>query len=185
MSSPAERPAAVTPQRPLIRPATVADAPALSALARDTFVASFGTLYDPTDLAAFLQDTYTPTRQAEEIADPATRHQVVEVDGQLIGFIKIGEVKLPLPEVEAGAWEVHRLYFHKAAQGQGLGAELLAWAIDVATAAGSPALYLGVWSENHGARRFYSRHRFVPIGGYWFKVGRARDEEVILRRKLP
>jgi RNA polymerase sigma factor (sigma-70 family) len=37
------------------RPATLADAPALAALGAETFIAAFGHLYTPEDLAAFLE----------------------------------------------------------------------------------------------------------------------------------
>ncbi|KAK0329899.1 hypothetical protein LTR94_034909, partial [Friedmanniomyces endolithicus] len=55
---------------PSLRPATVADAPAIAALARKTFTDTFGHLYSPENLAAFLS-IHTPENWAAEIADPA------------------------------------------------------------------------------------------------------------------
>jgi RimJ/RimL family protein N-acetyltransferase len=40
-----------------------------------------------------------------------------------------------------------------------------------------------VWSENHGAQRFYAREGFEKVGEYGFKVGRTVDHEFILRRR--
>ena len=48
---------------------------------------------------------------------------------------------------------------------------------------GPRTLWIGVWSENHGAQRFYARHGFVHVGEYEFPVGRVRDREFILRRE--
>mgnify|MGYP001551852877 CR=1 FL=1 len=43
-------------------------------------------------------------------------------------------------------------------------------------------LWLGVWSENFGAQRFYARYGFEKAGEYLFPVGDTNDLEFILRR---
>jgi ribosomal protein S18 acetylase RimI-like enzyme len=48
--------------------------------------------------------------------------------------------------------------------------------------AGPRALWIGVWSENFGAQRFYARHGFERVGQYKFPVGKTIDDEFILRR---
>ena len=47
---------------------------------------------------------------------------------------------------------------------------------------GPCTLWIGVWSENLGAQRFYARRGFGIVGEYIFPVGRARDREFIMRR---
>ena len=54
----------------MIRRATPADAEALSALARTCFTQTFGHLYAPTDLEAFLDDAYAPDVLRAELEDP-------------------------------------------------------------------------------------------------------------------
>ena len=49
----------------ILRPATLADAPALAALGAETFIAAFGHLYTPEDLAAFLAQVHAPGPVAE------------------------------------------------------------------------------------------------------------------------
>ena len=46
-------------------------------------------------------------------------------------------------------------------------------------------LWIGVWSQNFGAQRFYARYGFGKVGDYEFPVGRVRDHEFILRRGAP
>src|SRR3546814_5336498 len=53
-----------------VEPATAADAEALSAFAEASFVDTFGHIYDPADLAAFLAGWNPPERIAAQIADP-------------------------------------------------------------------------------------------------------------------
>ncbi len=48
--------------------------------------------------------------------------------------------------------------------------------------AGPRDVWIGVWSENHGALRFYGRHGFEKAGEYGFRVGTTVDREFILRR---
>lgn len=54
----------------MIRRATPADAEALSALSRTCFTQTFGHLYDPADLAIFLDEAYAPDVLRAELEDP-------------------------------------------------------------------------------------------------------------------
>ena len=47
---------------------------------------------------------------------------------------------------------------------------------------GARTVWIGVWSANHGARRFYERRGFHKVGAYGFAVGNTIDHEFILRR---
>ena len=57
-------------------------------------------------------------------------------------------------------------------------AEAMAWLLRD----GPRRLWVGVWSENHGAQRFYQRYGFAKAGEYLFPVGSQRDLEFVLRR---
>ena len=48
---------------------------------------------------------------------------------------------------------------------------------------GPRTLWVGVWSENFGAQRFYARYGFDKAGEYLFPVGATRDHEFIFRRQ--
>ena len=67
-------------------------------------------------------------------------------------------------------------------QGGGLGQRLFADVMDWLQSEGPRSVWIGVWSENFGAQRFYARHGFEKVGEYGFKVGRTVDREFILRR---
>jgi hypothetical protein len=59
-------------QGPAIRRALPADAAALAAIGRATFTETFGHLYPPQDLAAFLKADHTEARTASDLADPGS-----------------------------------------------------------------------------------------------------------------
>ena len=64
-----------------------------------------------------------------------------------------------------------------------LASRLLETALDWLERDGPRTLWIGVWSENFGAQRFYARHGFDQVGEYEFLVGKQRDREFIYRRK--
>jgi len=67
-------------------------------------------------------------------------------------------------------------------QGKGLGTHLMQAAMDWLLRNGPRALWLGVWSGNPGAQRFYARYGFRQAGEYQFAVGQTRDRELIFTR---
>lgn len=167
----------------VIRRAHAADAETLAALGARTFVETFGHLYPREDLEAYLAEAYSLERTRRDLADAAKASWLVEVGGEAIGYALAGPCSLPHEEVTPRCGELKRIYFLKTAQGGGLGARLFAEVIAWLQADGPRDVWIGVWSENHGAQKFYARHGFEKVGGYGFPVGRTVDSELILRRR--
>ena len=166
-----------------IRRATVEDAALLSDLAARTFVETFGHLYPPEDLRAFLDEAYAEARQREILAHPDYAIWLLETDdGAAVGHAAAGPCDLPHPDVAKGDGELKRLYVLKDFQNGGWGARLFDAALDWLQRDGPRRLWIGVWSQNFGAQRFYARYGFAQVGSYEFPVGRVRDLEFILRR---
>jgi diamine N-acetyltransferase len=170
-----------------LRPATPADAPALAELARDAFVAAFGHLYRPEDLAAFLAEYRTPEKYLAHLADPPTLIEVVEEDGKLAAYCLIvrGETfeQRPEPRPERPVF-LSQLYCDPALTGRGYGAALIEWVIADARAWGADAVQLSVFSENFAAQRFYQRYGFAHVADIDFWVGNHRDHEFLYELKL-
>jgi ribosomal protein S18 acetylase RimI-like enzyme len=169
-------------REPIIRRAGLADADTLAALGARTFSDTFAHLYDPQDLRDFLAEAYSPARTRADLADPAKAQWLVEAGGEAIGYALAGPCRLPHQDVTAASGELKRIYFTRAAQGGGLGARLFAQVMAWLQAEGPRDVWIGVWSENFGAQRFYARHGFEKVGEYGFRVGRTVDREFILRR---
>lgn len=167
---------------PVIRRAGPADAETLSVLGAQTFSETFAHLYDPDDLRTFLAEAYGLERTRADLADPEKAQWLVEAGGEAIGYALAGPCGLPHDEVTPDCGELKRIYFRKGHQGGGLGkalfAEIMAWL----QKDGPRPVWIGVWSENYGAQRFYERHGFAKVGEYGFAVGRTIDREFILRK---
>ncbi|MFB9066777.1 GNAT family N-acetyltransferase [Pseudofulvimonas gallinarii] len=165
-----------------LRRGTVDDAQTLSLLAARTFSETFGHLYRPEDLSAFLAESYAVERQRLILAHPDYAVWLLERDGVAIGHAAAGPCGLPHREASAGDGELKRLYLLREAQGSGEGGRMMDAAMEWLLRDGPRTLWVGVWSQNFGAQRFYSRYGFEKVGEYLFPVGEARDLEFILRR---
>ena len=164
------------------RDAGHADAAGLATLFTASFTETFGHLYRPEDLAAFLA-RFDEAGWAEELADPGLRIRMAEADGAPVGFAKLGTLTLPVTP-ERPATELRQLYILKPWQGRGIADELMRWVLDRARAMAAEELYLSVYVDNHRARRFYERYGFTFVGPYAFMVGAQADEDHIMRLVL-
>ena len=169
-------------QHAVIRRAGMADAVVLAELGARTFSDTFAHLYPPQDLEAFLAEAYGLERTRADLADPAKAQWIVEAGGHPVGYALAGPCDLPHPEVSAQSGELKRFYLLKDWQGGGLGARLFADVMAWLEREGPRDIWIGVWSENLGAQRFYARHGFEKVGEYGFRVGGTVDHEFILRR---
>lgn len=166
----------------VIRRATPEDAPALAELGAVTFIESFGQLYAPADLQAFLEESHSVAAYAKALANPDYALWVAEQDGRAIGYAQAGPCGLPHADVKPEDGELKRLYLLKSAQNGGVGAALFEQALAWLERDGPRTLWISVWSENFGAQRFYGRYGFEFAGEYAFIVGEQRDREFMYRR---
>ena len=162
--------------------ATTADLPAIDRIFRTSFCETFAHLYSDTNLAAFLAK-FTPEAWRSEFNDARYAFRIAEVDGQAVGYVKLGPLTLPV-EPEAPAIELRQLYLLKGHHGTGIAAALMDWALAEAAKRGARELYLTVYTGNHRAKRFYERYGFVEVGPYAFMVGDQADEDIIMKKLL-
>lgn len=168
----------------ILRTADLNDAAALCALGALTFDAKFGHLYPEADLKHFLSTAYALEKMQSFLAADDTASWVIEAaDGHLIGYAQAGDCKLPVTKMPDGAVEMMRLYVHPDYLGQKLGGRLMDAVVDWVASKGDPPFFLGVWSENDGAQRFYARYGFEKVGEYGFPVGQTIDREFIFQRR--
>lgn len=167
-----------------LRRAVPEDASALAALGRETFLETFAPLYDPADMAAFLEGAYTAARQRAELEDPTWVTLLAEQEDRPAGFAQLVRDAPVAGVSDPAPWELRRIYLLRWAQGTGLGDDLLRACRDLARAGGGGALWLGVWERNPRAIAFYLRHGFREVGEHTFMVGSRADRDLILSLDL-
>ena len=115
-----------------IRPFVEADRPACQAIAAAAALTSYGAHMPP--------EAFGP----HEPLEPADQRAVAVIGGEVVGFIEL-----------VGA-HVSNVFVAPAAQGQGVGGLMMAWA----ESRTDGPLTLSVFTVNPNARRFYERHGF-------------------------
>lgn len=164
------------------RDATGADAAELAAFAERTFTETFGHLYPPEDLTAYVGAKYRVDVIAAEIADPETRYVLALRDGVMVGYSKLGLVDMDVDAMDA--LELHRLYVDTSVKGAGVAKALMDDGLAWARGKGARVMYLSVWENNARAQAFYRRYGFEHVKEHKFMVGRVADRDFIWRLVL-
>ena len=170
-----------------IRAATTLDAPALAALGERLWRRTYTGLIPASNLELHLARTFGPAQQREELADPACRTLVLEVDGQLLGYALL---RAHGPDEPRDSFhfvkplEVSRFYLDATLHGSGAAGGLMDAVLAHAASAGHDGLWLQVWERNLRAIRFYAKAGFADAGGATFRVGEQVDRDRLLVHDL-
>jgi len=164
------------------RNAERADAATLDRLFDTVFCDTFAHLYSAENLDAFLSSFGVADWEAQ-LDDSAFACRIAEADGEAVGYVKLGPLKLPVEEDSPGLL-LDQLYILKPYHGVGIAHALMDWTLEEARRRGATRLYLTVYVDNHRARRFYDRYGFEAVGRYDFMVGNHADEDIIMRKIL-
>jgi ribosomal protein S18 acetylase RimI-like enzyme len=165
-----------------IRDATPEDCAEVARLAARTFADTFGHLYQPHNLLHHVMSKCSEDYFREHL-ERGDSLLLLHLDGVLTGYAKVGHVDLPVkPPLPSGAQELHRLYVIKEQQGKGLGKALMVALMNLPRLQVAPAIYLGVWEENHRAQALYHQWGFNAVGKYLYQVGDQYDQEIIMAR---
>ena len=168
-----------------LRSARAADIAALSNLATESFIAKFGSLYSPADLASFLDESLSEAAVTSELANPARIYCLAEAGDVLLGYAKIGlTCGFPAHARGSRVMELKQLYTASEATGQGIGGALMDWAMAEFAARAADEVQISVYSGNDGAHRFYRRYGFDKVADITFKVGEQLDPEFLFARLL-
>lgn len=158
------------------------DAALLAELGARSFAETFGHLYTPEDLSAFLAN-HSEGRWLGELADPAYSVRIGEAKGRAVAYAKLTPPELPF-EQQGRAIELKQFYVLKDWHGSGAAHDLMLWVLDEAKRRAAEDLYLSVFTNNERAQRFYARYGFEEVGRWKFMVGGHADEDIIMRKAL-
>ena len=158
------------------------DAAALAAIGRESFIETFGHLYSPENLAAFLEN-HSEANWRSELSDARYAVRLGYVDGVNAAYVKLGPPSLPFTP-PMNSIELRQFYILKPWHGTGLAPAMMDWVLDEGRRRGAAEVYLSVFIDNHRAQRFYEKYAFEPVGRYDFMVGTHADEDVVMKRAL-
>jgi ribosomal protein S18 acetylase RimI-like enzyme len=177
---------------PIIRPATISDAIRLSRFAAAAFRDAFAHDNTPEDMARYVAESFTPERQAGEIADPegvVLLAESEEVSGsaeapELLGYAHLVSAQAPESVIGQSPIELSRFYVSRALHGKGVAQTLMDATLDAARGRGADVVWLGVWERNSRAVAFYRKYGFERVGEQVFMLGADRQTDWVLARPL-
>ncbi len=167
-----------------VRRATPADNVLLAEIGARTFSDTFADDNTPENMAAYLAASFSPEKQAEELADPTACFLIAELDGAAVGYaeLRAGEpdrcITGPRPI------ELVRIYSVKDRIGHGIGAALMQACIEQAHAQGCQTLWLGVWERKARAIAFYRQWGFAQAGTHVFRLGDDPQTDLVMQRSI-
>ncbi len=160
------------------------DLPALAALAKTTFVESFGWYNTAEDMKKYLAEEMSEAKLRTEFSDPASLFLLAKVNDVLIGYAKMRLGPHPDAPPNCKPLEIERIYVLAAHQKQKAGAALMNYCVSYARTNQYDTVWLGVWEHNQKAIDFYLRWGFEVFGTHPFLLGSDLQTDVLMKLSL-
>jgi ribosomal protein S18 acetylase RimI-like enzyme len=179
-----------------LRPATLADAPALALVGAATFLEAFTWMLPGADILAHCAKNHTAAAYEHYLADPATRITLATAGAfpeslSPVGYTMLCTPELPTFDVLPSDIELKRIYLFSRFRSAPVvdsslppAAAMLKQAIADARALGRARLLLGTHANNQRAIAFYRRNGFIEAGTRTFQVGSQLCDDLIFAKSL-
>ncbi|HMV01159.1 MAG TPA: GNAT family N-acetyltransferase [Rhodocyclaceae bacterium] len=142
----------MTPQTLEIRPVTYPDVPAISALAREIWQASYPGIITQEQIDFMLEQRYGNERLYDDLEDLHKWLDQAFYEGRRVGFA--------FCEIHNGEFKLDKLYVHPEVQRQGVGGLLISHVSERARSLGYPCVILQVNKRNTKAISSYRKYGF-------------------------
>ncbi|MEM9326429.1 MAG: GNAT family N-acetyltransferase [Bacteroidota bacterium] len=163
---------------------TLSDLHTLVTLAQDTFVDAFGAVNKKEDMQAYLESSLSRQQLQQELLNEDSEFYFGLMEGTVAGYLKFNVGNAQNEPLGDSALELERIYVRSQYQGQGLGKQLLDFTLEEARRLGKETVWLGVWDQNHGARRLYESRGFTAFGSHDFWLGSDLQTDILMRLPL-
>jgi len=168
----------------IVLKANYSDAILLAELGARTFADSFAADNTPEDIAEYLALSFSPEKQAAEIAESGTLFLIAEEHGLPVGYTRLREGNVPDCVSGVHPIEIVRIYSVKEMIGRGVGKALMSDCLEEARSRGCDVIWLDVWEKNPRAIAFYQKWGFEKVGEQGFQLGHDLQTDWIMARFL-
>lgn len=160
-----------------IRPVTAPDVPAIAALAREIWQATYPGIITQEQIDFMLEQRYGHERLYEDLQESDKWLDQAFYAGRRIGFA--------FSEIYKGEFKLDKLYIHPDVQRKGVGGQLIANVAERARAAGYPCVILQVNKRNVNAINSYKKYGFVVRDVTVDDIGRGYVmDDYVMEKKL-
>ena len=167
-----------------ITPLTISDVPILRGIARDTFIETFSEANKAEDMDRYIAERFSEDQLARELSNPNSFFYVAEVNGRVVGYLKLNTAHAQTEPQAADALEIERIYVLGSYHGNGVGQALYHHAMSVAQGRKASYVWLGVWEHNHRALRFYEKNGFTAFGTHIFQLGNDQQTDILMKKSV-
>ncbi len=167
-----------------LRKLSVEDLVPLRELGLKTFVESFSEGNTAENMQAYVSEAFAPEKLREELLDPYAVFYFAILGDRPVGYMKLNFGPSQTELQDEKAVEIERIYVAKEYQGQKLGRQLFAKALQVARERQADYIWLGVWEKNTRAIGFYKKIGFVEFGSHLFRLGEEEQTDLMMKLKI-
>ncbi len=165
-----------TPIAITIRPITPPEVPAIAALAREIWQASYPGIITQEQIDFMLEQRYGHERLYDDLEDADKW-----LDQALVGERRVG---FAFSELRKGEFKLDKLYIHPDVQRRGVGGQMIEHVAARARKLGYPALVLQVNKRNTKAIASYQKYGFAVRETKVEDLGRYVMDDFVMEKKL-
>jgi ribosomal protein S18 acetylase RimI-like enzyme len=163
----------------IVRPVSIDETAALSALAARTYAETFGASMSAEDLAAQLRATRSEDYFRNAVQEDTIL--VAVIDRAIVGYVQLSDVRIPVEGAGPLDQELFALYVRSDLQGRGIGKTLMDEAFAHERFKRARNVWLDVWDANVRAIGLYKRYGFMSAGRRDFIVdGRVVGSDLVM-----
>lgn len=160
-----------------IRPVTPPDVPAISALAREIWQATYPGIITQEQIDFMLEQRYGHERLYDDLEDADKWLDQAFQDERRVGFA--------FSEIRRGEFKLDKLYIHPDVQRKGVGGQLIAHVAARAAKLGYPCVVLAVNKRNEKAINSYMKYGFKVRETIVDDIGRGYVmDDFVMEKKL-
>jgi len=167
-----------------VRKVSLNDIEKLREIGKLTFSETFSSYSSEENMKEYLENGFSAEKIKSELTDKNAEFYFAELDGKVIGYLKVNVGESQTEIKVKNALEIERIYVLKEFHGEKVGQILFDKALELAKEKNVENIWLGVWEENPRAIRFYKKNGFVEFDKHIFKLGNDEQTDIMMKLKL-
>ncbi|GAA6767294.1 GNAT family N-acetyltransferase [Flavobacterium johnsoniae] len=167
-----------------VRKALISDAEKLQTIGRITFSETFSDVNSEENMIKYLDESFALEKLASELNNKDSHFYLAELDGEVIGYLKLNTGEAQTELKEKNALEIERIYVLKEFHGKKIAQELYNQALKKAEEIKAHYIWLGVWEKNFRAVSFYTKNGFVQFDTHIFRLGDDEQTDLMMKKIL-
>ena len=177
--------------------AQLSDVYQLAQIACTTFSETYAKQNDIHSFYDYVEKAFSIEQLEKELNTEGVVFYFFENEGDTIGYFKLNNNLSPAsadrpqfdfdfsPFAETPMSELERIYLKAEYHGKGLAATMMDFIESIAQQHGCEYLWLGVWTLNPKAIRYYEKCGFSRFGTHIFQIGDDAQKDWLMWKKLP